>query len=230
MPKNDHKSIHQAFVAKTDETDRGRSKASDWLRSTENVDRLLDAVASGQSLRRFCEAEGIAYATVQRALTVGDLEPRYRAAQEQMAEHLMGEIERISSRIEDGSLDPKAGAVILDGLKWRITKLNQRRYSDRIVQEQHTFDHTKMHIEAVRTLARQGRTIEHELPALPAADRGAAPLLVRVDTSLPPDVVEMRSGQNVVRATGLAALERDLELVAHSNLVPTDTDPSNSTE
>lgn len=193
MPKHDHAAIQQGFVATTDESKETRTLTQRWLADSENIDRLLEVVSGGQSLRRFCEKEGISYSPVQRALTGAELEPRYRAAQEDMAEHLMGEIERISRLVEgevlldehgkpvlneDGlavmvaGIDPKAAAVILDGLKWRITKLNQRRYSDKQVIEQHVIDHAKMHREAVRALAGAPRrpAIEGQVvrPALPA--------------------------------------------------------------
>jgi len=156
MPKHDHKAIQQSFVSTSDESAATRSKTSVWLSSADNIERLLEAISGGQSVRRFCEAECISYSPVQRALTSPDLEPRYRQAQEDVAEHLLGEIERISQKLEDDpEFDPKKAAVILDGLKWRITKLNQRRYSDRQVVEQHIVDHAKLQREAVLQLARR---------------------------------------------------------------------------
>lgn len=177
MAKHDHKAIQQSFVATTPNDERSRTYTRDWLKVEENIELLLEVISGGQSLRRFCELHQLTYSPVQRALTSPALDARYRAAQEEMAEHLMGEIERISRLMEgevlmeDGkpvlndegeailvkAMDPKAGAVILDGLKWRITKLNQRRYSDRIVQENHIIDHAKLQMEAVRSLARQPR-------------------------------------------------------------------------
>ncbi len=179
MPKHDHVAINQTFVAPTDESPDTRTATQRWLADPANIERLMGAIASGQSVRRFCEKEGISYSPVQRALVTPELEPGYREAQEQMAEHLLGEMERVSQLIEDGKLDGKDGGVILKNLEWRVTKLNQRRYSDRQVVEQHTFDHTRAQMEAVRQLARAQRpAIEGQVvrPALPAPDHGAAPL------------------------------------------------------
>ena len=205
MPKHDHAAIQQGFVATTPDDPESRYFTRNWLAVPDNIERLLETISSGQSLRRFCEKHGLTYSPVQRALTSDDLEPRYRAAQEEMAEHLLGEIERISKLVEgeilrdehgnavlndDGDaimvagLDPKAAAVILDGLKWRITKLNQRRYSDRMINENHIIDHGKLHQQAIRELARrprgqliEGEVIRRELtapvseaPALPDAE------------------------------------------------------------
>lgn len=151
--KYDHAELQQSFVASPPTEAEARTATQAWLRVPENIERLLEAVASGQSVRRFCERERISYSPVQRALTSPELEPRYRGAQEQQGEHLLGEMERITAKLESGELDPKTGSVILDSLKWRMSKFNAR-YNDRQVIEQHQFNHTQAHIEAVRALAR----------------------------------------------------------------------------
>lgn len=174
-PKHDHAAIQQGFVATTDEGPAARTRTQLWLADPDNVARLLATVSGGQSVRRFCESEGISYSPVQRAL-VSTHEAAYRQAQEDMAEHLMGEIERISIKLERGELDPKAAAVILDGLKWRISKLNQRRYSDRQIVEQHVVDHAKIHRQALRELASrprpviEGEVLRHRLTQEPASE------------------------------------------------------------
>lgn len=165
MAKYDHKAINQTFVAPTDEGERSRTVTQTWLDEPKNIERILDVVASGQSLRRFCEREGLSYSAAQRRLTGDELISRYHEAQEQQGEHLLGEMERITKAIEGKDLDdneivpmdPKAGQVILENLRWRISKFNARRFSDRQVIEQHTYDHTKAHIEAVRALAGAAR-------------------------------------------------------------------------
>jgi hypothetical protein len=157
-PKYDHAAINQMHVARPPTEAQARTRTQAWLAVPENIDRLLETVTCGQSLRRFCEQEEIAYSPVQRALMTDALRPRYYAAQEEQAEHLLGEMERVTQRIESGDLEPKAGAVVLDSIKWRLSKFNARRYSDRQVIEQHTFDHTKAHVEAVRALARMPTT------------------------------------------------------------------------
>lgn len=185
MPKYDHQAIGESFIAKPP-TERGKAltRTQSWLSEASNVEELLEAVACGDSLRRLCVRHQLAYAPVQRFLASPAMRDRYHTAQAEQTEHLMGEIARIQreleGRDEDGELkyrdvkvvardgterteqvvdamDPKIGAVILDSLKWRISKLNPARYSDRQVLEQHTFDHTKAHIDAVRQLARQPR-------------------------------------------------------------------------
>ena len=221
MPKHDHAAIQQGFVATTDEGPQARTHTQAWLAVAGNLERLLEVVSGGQSLRRFCEREGLSYSPVQRHLTSPDVEPLYREAQEQMAEHLMGEIERISQEIEgrvlyndDGtpaldpktgepiviSMDPKAGAVILDGLKWRITKLNQRRYSDRQVVEQHVVDHAKLQMQAVRQLAARPR-----------------PALIDHDTQRPVPAAPLSAPLTQSQLDRLAIL-RDAELVVHANI------------
>lgn len=159
-PKNDWSKIADDLAAKPPGEAEARTRTQAWLQVPENVDRLLEAVSCGLSVRRFCEQEEITYSPVQRYLTsTDDMRARYYAAQEDQAEHLLGEMERITQAIEHGTVDPKQGSVILDSIKWRLSKFNARRYSDRQVIEQHTFDHTKAHIEAVRQLARRGTTI-----------------------------------------------------------------------
>jgi hypothetical protein len=181
VAKHDHAAIQQTFVAVTPDDERSRFHTRDWLAVEGNVERLLEAVASGQSVRRYCERAQLTYAVVQRALTSDAWRELYHTAQEELAEHLMGECERVCEDIESGETDPKAGAVILANLQWRISKLNQRRYSDRQVIEQHVIDHAKMHRQAIANLARAPRqAIEGQVvrPALPAPERGTAPLSV----------------------------------------------------
>ena len=173
-PKNDWKKIVDDLQAQPP-GDEKRTRTQAWLMVPENIERLLEAVSCGLSVRRFCEHEDITYSPVQRYLTATDeMRARYYSAQEDQAEHLLGEMERITQAIEHGSIDPKQGSVILDSIKWRLSKFNARRYSDRQVIEQHTFDHTKAHIEAVRQLARRGATIDGQL-AGPAAQALAGP-------------------------------------------------------
>lgn len=155
MPRNDYEAVNREVAGKPDNK-RATSKTKSWMQSPENLERMLDAIAAGRSLRRFCEDEGLTYSVAQAAL-VRDHEPAYRAAQEREAEHLLGEQLRIMEKLEAGDIDAKAASVILDTLRWRITKFNQRRFGDRQVIEQHTFDHTRMHVEALRQLARAPR-------------------------------------------------------------------------
>jgi hypothetical protein len=157
VAKYDYVAMNDASVVPTDESPSARTVTQRWLEEPSNVERLFELVSCGRPLRRFCESEGLAYSPIQRALTSAAHRDRYYEAQEQQAEHLLGEMERLSGLIEDATIDPKAGAVLLSNLQWRISKFNARRYSDRQVIEQHTFDHTAAHIEAVRALARQPR-------------------------------------------------------------------------
>lgn len=161
-PKHDWDKINRDLAVKPGQA--VRTATQDWLAQGDNIERLLEAVSGGLSVRRFCDDEGITYAPVQRFLTASDdMRGRYYQAQEDQAEHLLGEMERITQAIEAGTIDPKAASVILDSIKWRLSKFNARRYSDRQVIEQHSFDHTKAHIEAVRLLARKGVTIDGQL-------------------------------------------------------------------
>lgn len=175
-PKHDHAAINQSFVTESDESLPTRTATQAWLAVPDNVERLLETVSGGQSVRRFCEREGISYSPVQRALTSPAIEPRYRQAQEEMAEHLLGEMERVCAEIEAGKVDGKDGGVILKNLEWRVTKLNQRRYSDRQVIEQHLVDHAKLHRDALRALsalprpAIEGEVVRHRLTHSPASE------------------------------------------------------------
>lgn len=166
-PKNDWQKIAEDLQVQPPDGDDVRTRTQAWLAVPENIERLLEAVSCGLSVRRFCEQQEITYSPVQRMLTATDeMRNRYYQAQEDQAEHLLGEMERITQAIEHGTIDPKQGSVILDSIKWRLSKFNARRYSDRQVIEQHTFDHTKAHIEAVRSLARLGRpAIDGQLAA-----------------------------------------------------------------
>lgn len=100
---------------------------------------ILDAVASGTSLRRACATHGIAPSSllrwVREDLPVG-LAERYARAREQQAHALA---DGIVDMAMDGAAkaDPNLLRVRLDAAKWAAARILPKVYGDRIDVNQH---------------------------------------------------------------------------------------------
>ena len=55
----------------------------------------------------------------------------YARAREDAADTLADEIRELAGRVEKGKLEPNAGRVAIDALKWIASKLKPREYGDR---------------------------------------------------------------------------------------------------
>jgi len=105
-------------------------------KSPEIVEAICDAIAADEgSLAAICEGDESlpSFRTVMRWLNDDELfRHRYARAREQQADassHRMREIER---RVEVGTLAPDAARVMLDSIKWRASKLDSKRFGDRL--------------------------------------------------------------------------------------------------
>jgi hypothetical protein len=100
----------------------------------------------------------ITYATIQRRLTEdAELRPLYEAARMRQAEAVLDELAEIERKVEEEDFDPKAAQVLIGSKQWRAERLNPKRYGPRSFQHIETVDNTKLHLEAVRQLARDSR-------------------------------------------------------------------------
>ncbi len=59
------------------------------------------------------------------------LSPLLARAREHAADTLADEIRELAQRVVDGTLDPNAGRVAIDPLKWIASKLKPKAYGDR---------------------------------------------------------------------------------------------------
>lgn len=94
------------------------------------VQSILDRLAAGESLRAICRDDAMPdYSTVDRWLQDNPaFASRYARAREEQAEHHHAEMDRLEGAIEDGSLNPQAGNVILANKRWRMEKLKPKVY------------------------------------------------------------------------------------------------------
>ncbi len=97
------------------------------------ADVICERLAEGTPLVTMCKETGMpGYSTVLRWRSERDeFRDRYARAREDAADTLADKIQGMAERVEDGTLDPQAGRVAIDALKWIASKLKPSRYGDR---------------------------------------------------------------------------------------------------
>lgn len=156
-------------MALTDEQRAERERRSEatraWLDDPESMAELMQVIASDVGLRTYCREHGLAYSTIyDRIRKDPDLEQLYEAAMQERGDAILEEIQRMERRLAEGEIDPKLGNALLASMRWRAEKSNPRRFGNFQQVETRSYDMTRAHTEALRGLARKGRTIEHEAP------------------------------------------------------------------
>lgn len=161
-------------MSKAKRTER-RERTREYLSDAAKLDSIFAWIMDGYSLRDFCAAHDIAYSTVQEAFTKSpELQGRYETARAIQAETCMDEIAALEKLVESGTLDPRAGQVVIGSRQWRMERLNPKRYSPRTQQtvDVRHFDMAKLHALALRELAKRPRMVaritNEKAPALPA--------------------------------------------------------------
>jgi hypothetical protein len=104
--------------------------------SADLVTVILTRIMAGESLRKVCDTEGMpARSTVHLWLTAdSSFSDQYARACEIRAEHLFDEMFDIADN-EKG--DPTRDRLRVDTRKWALSKMNPKKYSDKITA-QHT--------------------------------------------------------------------------------------------
>ncbi len=118
-------------------TTAGRKPGRPSIYSREVADEICRRIAEGEPLTKICkEPKMPAYSTVLgwRVGDMGDGEfsERYARARQDGADALADKIRELAERVETGKLDPNAGRVAIDALKWIASKLKPRAYGDRL--------------------------------------------------------------------------------------------------
>lgn len=135
-----------------------RERTQKFLADEEQVEDLLAYIAAGGRLREFCMQKDLTYSTVQERITSSDaVMPRYQSAMDARSDLERERIEEIIELVENGQMDPKAGAVAIGGRQWLAKTMNRRRYGDQQVVDVAVTDKTRLHIEALRLIARRPR-------------------------------------------------------------------------
>ncbi len=117
----------------TTKTDSPQRPGRPSLYTSSMAERICERIAEGEPLIKICRDEQIpAYRTVLgwRA-THKQFQQSYARARRDAADTLADQIRELAGRVERGELEPNAGRVAIDALKWVASKLKPRQYGDR---------------------------------------------------------------------------------------------------
>jgi hypothetical protein len=97
------------------------------------AERICERIAEGEPLTKICKDRQIpAYRTVLGWRVANEeFQHMYARAREDAADTLADQIRELAERVEKGKLEPNAGRVAIDALKWIASKLKPRQYGDR---------------------------------------------------------------------------------------------------
>jgi hypothetical protein len=97
------------------------------------AEQICERIAEGEPLTRICKDRQIpAYRTVLGWRVANEeFSHLYARARQDAADTLADQIRELAGRVEKGELEPNAGRVAIDALKWIASKLKPREYGDR---------------------------------------------------------------------------------------------------
>ncbi|MCW2244754.1 hypothetical protein M2352_000345 [Azospirillum fermentarium] len=100
----------------------------------ERIERILDAMSEGTSLRAACREEGVTHSWFLRRVKANEhgLRNRYAAAREAQAHALADTVIDIATEAGQGSVDPHTLRVRLDAAKWAASKILPKQYGDKV--------------------------------------------------------------------------------------------------
>ncbi len=139
----------QGYVVGTPEQDRPRiyekseaahgnramsKKQKCWDYTPDLGLRICECVAAGQSLTKIGRMSGMPSRYMIRKWEEDHPEfaKRLEKAFEDGADALADEIIKIADDVKNNILDPRAGSVAIDALKWTASKLKPQKYADRV--------------------------------------------------------------------------------------------------
>lgn len=96
----------------------------------EGIERVLDLVSEGMSVRCACDAVGISRGFFLRHVD----EIQYAHARVLCADAHFDELGVLAGRIADGTVDAQAGRVASDIVKWRLGRMRPDVYADVITR------------------------------------------------------------------------------------------------
>ena len=101
--------------------------------SQELSDAIVQALATS-SLRDICRAPGMPHrATVERwMIEDAEFAARCARARELHADHIVEGHADIEAGVLDGTIRADAARVVISSQQWRASKMNQRRYGDKL--------------------------------------------------------------------------------------------------
>lgn len=101
--------------------------------SQDVADAIVDAL-SRSSLREICQREGMPTRNTVEKWMVADpaFYARCARARELHADHIVEGHADIEAGVLDGSIKADAARVVISSQQWRASKMNQRRYGEKI--------------------------------------------------------------------------------------------------
>jgi hypothetical protein len=145
-----------------------RERCAKLVADPEWWDDVFEYIGSGHALGEFCRSLDIPYSTVWDTIQRDqELIARYEAARRRRALHNADKIESLATDVEEGRLDAKPGQVAIEARMWLASRMDPHHFGDRIMQDIRVTDATKLHLEAVRQLARVRVSAAPQPEALP---------------------------------------------------------------
>lgn len=97
---------------------------------------ILDAIASGKSLRAICKEIGVHHSAASSAMrTDDDLAAQYARAREERADYYAESILTTAQATLAGRIKPDAARVAIDAFKWTASKMSPKKYGERVQTE-----------------------------------------------------------------------------------------------
>lgn len=93
---------------------------------------ICDRISEGLTVEMACEAEGVVKRSFYRWLPVHEqLSHLYRHARACRADSQFDEIETIELSVLAGEVQPTVARVVLESMRWRLSKMVPGKYGDR---------------------------------------------------------------------------------------------------
>lgn len=106
--------------------------------TSETIERateaIIERIVGGESLRTICRDKDMPSTTTVFEWLAGNsaFAERYARARDAQADAAFEEIGEVARKVRDGKIDPHAGRVFIDAVKWQAGKLAPSKYGDRI--------------------------------------------------------------------------------------------------
>lgn len=93
-------------------------------------EKVLDAIASGMSLRDLCAAYSVSMGSLHKWLTAPERADRYARARVERAASHAARIELLADQVEDGTITPDVARVSIDARKWLAARMDARNWAE----------------------------------------------------------------------------------------------------
>lgn len=110
----------------------GKPKRKTDIATLEQVgdDKVMDAIASGMSLRDLCAAYSVSMGSLHKWLTAPERTERYARAREGRAANHAARIEQLADEVERGDVAPDVARVSIDARKWLAARMDSRNWAE----------------------------------------------------------------------------------------------------